>query len=763
VTRTFDVLGSTDPTGLDGWTSADLVREFPGLVAVVSLADGDVIAISQDLEAAVRRSGTGDPTALLADFVTDDVRAALQRAVDEGTTIRVEQVPVVVQAVAHYVDLTIRPLGRAGELELLLVRLDDTTELVASRGAADDARADYESAEQRHRELFELTTLGVVYQDLDGIIRDANPAALEILGAAALEDIHGRDSADPLWHAVDRDGQPFRVEDHPPMVTLRTGRPTVGVIVGVDRVDGTERRWLRITANPRFDRNGELIGVFSLFEDITMVRRLEALNAELQREHFGTQLRRAMEAMHDSVVIGSPVLRGGDVVDFRVEYFTGELHARPTPEYDELVGRTFSDAWPELVPTGLLTRYLEVLRTGVAVRIGEVDFAAYEAPAVQIADISAAAVDGQLVVVWRDVTERVEQERQLREAERMARLARWALDGDGELFVSTAAPRVLGAADREAAIRTLRPTVDRLVARRDGAGGSVEFSVESDGGPLDVCVSAYADGSGWRGTLQDVTSIRRVERALAHERESVDLLQRAVMPEAVGRFDGFDVGARFESATGDVLVGGDWFDVVVLPDSGCFAVIVGDVAGHGLAAAQTMVQLRHWARLLCMDSDTPSHLLRRLNSATCRFMFGEMATALVAFVDGEAGELEWASAGHPPLARRRNGSAEIVYHEKLGCPLGVSERWDGRDQREPLAGVDVVVAYTDGLVERRNESLDDGFDRLAGVLGSGQLEAQGWCDRLMSVLRHGSHASDDACVVVLRPDGGHVDGDLRTE
>jgi PAS domain-containing protein len=737
-----------------------MVREFPGFVVAVSVDDAAVVAMSAELEQAL---DPADPATHLADFVTDEVSAALERSVAERTTVRVPGVTVDLPTGQRYVDLTIRPLLHADGPRALLVRLDDCTDLVTSRDAADDARADaegaradYECAEVRHRELFELMTHGVVYHGLDLVVADANTAALEILGADTLEELRQREAADPVWRSVTPDGRPMPTDELPVVRTLGTGVTTGPIVVGVDRVDAPERRWLRVTSNPRYGRTGELIGVFTLFEDISEQVRLEAIAADLERERFGTRLRLAMEAMHDSVVIGSPIVEDGSVVDLRVEYFTGKLAGTEAAELVGLVGRRFSEAWPELLGNGLLERFVEVLGTGMSARFEEIDFAATHDRRPQTVDISVAEVDGQVVVVWRDVTDRVARERQLREAERLARLARWRLDDGGGLRISSAGPRVLGEGDALAATRQLRPLVDDLIADHGDGEDSAEFRVvPTAGAARDIIVTVRRLGPGWSGTVQDVTPTRRVERALAFERQTVELLQQAVIPDVIEPIAGFDLGACYESASGEHLVGGDWFDVVVLEGERRFAVIVGDVAGHGVAAAQHMLQLRHWSRLLCIESDSPAQLLRRLNTSTHQFLSGQMATALVAFVHPDAGDMVWATAGHPPLAVVRDGAAELLRHNSVGYPIGIDNRWEGRDQLDALDGLEALVAYTDGLVERRHESLSVGFERLMSALGNTrQRSAQHWCDHLMKTLRRDTEAIDDACVVIVRRDDG---------
>jgi PAS domain S-box-containing protein len=138
------------------------------------------------------------------------------------------------------------------------------------------AAGDLALAEERYRTLFETLPHGVVYQDAGGSIIAANPAAREILGLDA-DAIQGRDSDDPAWQAMREDGTPFPGEEHPAMVALRTGQVVRGVVMGVARPPGPERRWIRITAVPEAGGpGGGPRHVYTMFSDITEERRAEA-------------------------------------------------------------------------------------------------------------------------------------------------------------------------------------------------------------------------------------------------------------------------------------------------------------------------------------------------------------------------------------------------------------------------------------------------------------------------------------------------------
>ncbi|NPV87840.1 MAG: PAS domain S-box protein [Anaerolineae bacterium] len=153
-------------------------------------------------------------------------------------------------------------------------------------------------SEEKHRLLFETMTQGVVYQDEDGFIFSANPAAEEILGLT-LEQMQGRTSFDPRWHAIHEDGSDFPGNEHPAMVALRSGRPVRDVVMGVFNPQSNSYRWINIHAVPLF-RQGESrpYQVYTVFEDITARRHAEEALRESEE-----RLRGVVEQSADGIVI----------------------------------------------------------------------------------------------------------------------------------------------------------------------------------------------------------------------------------------------------------------------------------------------------------------------------------------------------------------------------------------------------------------------------------------------------------------------------
>lgn len=193
---------------------------------------------------------------------------------------------------------------------------------------------------------------------------------------------------------------------------------------------------------------------------------------------------------------------------------------------------------------------------------------------------------------------------------------------------------------------------------------------------------------------------------LGEQRLISDTLQAAMIAPAS---DLPTVAARYRPAAGQLSVGGDWYDVISLPD-GRRALVVGDCVGHGLHAATAMGQLRSASRALLLEGRSPASVIDAMDRFARSVPGGDCATMACALIDLEAGTATYASAGHPPPLLVQAGIGRWL-EDSRGAPLGV-----GRAPRtEAVADVDpgdLVVLYSDGLVERRGELLDIGLERL---------------------------------------------------
>ncbi|WP_182524784.1 SpoIIE family protein phosphatase [Nocardioides dongkuii] len=237
----------------------------------------------------------------------------------------------------------------------------------------------------------------------------------------------------------------------------------------------------------------------------------------------------------------------------------------------------------------------------------------------------------------------------------------------------------------------------------------------------------------------------------ASSREQVDMaeaLQRSVIPLAAPDLAGLEVAARYQPAS-TFQLGGDWWDAFLLP-GGRMAFVVGDVAGHGVAAATTMIQLRAAVRAHLFADASPAAALDR----TDRFMDGlfeqVIATALVGTVEPATGRMVLAAAGHPPPLLVHDGvSRELEVATRPVLGLGVQR---AEQSEMVLAPGDTLLVYTDGLVERRGVHLGTSLAQLVELAGSGPGEdgAGAWIDGMLHAVP--GARDDDTTVLALRID-----------
>ncbi len=203
-----------------------------------------------------------------------------------------------------------------------------------------------------------------------------------------------------------------------------------------------------------------------------------------------------------------------------------------------------------------------------------------------------------------------------------------------------------------------------------------------------------------------------LERALAfeHEHEVAFRLQQSLLPSELPTAPGLTLAGEYAAGGTGVDVGGDWYDAVLRPD-GSIVLCVGDVSGRGAAAATVMGRQRSTFRAYAFDFFSPAEILRRMIRHVDD---DEMTTVVCVGLDPLEGMLVYSSAGHPPPLLLDRVSGEVVRLEEAGAPpLGVAEGVDIIERSLPLPAHAVLAMYTDGLVERRGESIEDGI----GVLG----------------------------------------------
>jgi anti-sigma regulatory factor (Ser/Thr protein kinase) len=239
-------------------------------------------------------------------------------------------------------------------------------------------------------------------------------------------------------------------------------------------------------------------------------------------------------------------------------------------------------------------------------------------------------------------------------------------------------------------------------------------------------------------------------RTYVAERNIAETLQRSLLPEELPELPTVGLRARYLPG-GRAEVGGDWYDVVPLA-RGQLGVVIGDVAGHGVRAAAVMGQLRNALRAFAGEGYAPAAMVERLN----RFVFengpSDMATLSYAVLDPATGALHAVGAGHPPpVLLGADGTAQWL-HGVGGPPVGADSRSSYRTHERVLQPGDTVLMFTDGLVERRGESLDVGLQRLldaaAAITHPTPLDAL--CDQITDALLPEHGADDDVAVLAVR-------------
>jgi len=234
------------------------------------------------------------------------------------------------------------------------------------------------------------------------------------------------------------------------------------------------------------------------------------------------------------------------------------------------------------------------------------------------------------------------------------------------------------------------------------------------------------------------------------ERQIALRLQEELLPGRPLEHPHASIAARYEPGSGGMLVGGDWYDAFDLPD-GKVGITVGDVVGHGLEATARMGRLRTAVAALAPRTPSPGRLLSDLDRFAHGYDENRFATAVYAVLDTTTGLLRYASAGHPPmLVVDADGTTRWLL-EGRSSPLIDDVVADRPEAATTLAPGSLLIGYSDGLIERRGESLQAGLDRLeAAVAEIRDQGAETICDLLMEQLGVATNRADDVVVVVIR-------------
>jgi anti-sigma regulatory factor (Ser/Thr protein kinase) len=204
-------------------------------------------------------------------------------------------------------------------------------------------------------------------------------------------------------------------------------------------------------------------------------------------------------------------------------------------------------------------------------------------------------------------------------------------------------------------------------------------------------------------------------RAFEHEHDLAVRLQRSLLPDRLPRIPGINLAGEYLAGGTGVEVGGDWYDAVRRPD-GILQLCVGDVSGRGVGAATVMGRQRNIFRAHAYDFASPAEIVRRMLR---HVNDDEMVTTAVVSIDMLAGEISYSCAGHPPPLLLDGASGEVVRLDAASAPpVGVAEPGEVIEARIQLPEPARLALYTDGLVERRGESIERGMDALAETMAA---------------------------------------------
>ena len=242
-----------------------------------------------------------------------------------------------------------------------------------------------------------------------------------------------------------------------------------------------------------------------------------------------------------------------------------------------------------------------------------------------------------------------------------------------------------------------------------------------------------------------------LERAAQYEVEQTiaETLQRSVLPSSLPRVEGVQLAARYLPGSAQLDVGGDWFDALRLPD-GKLGLVVGDVVGKGVQAAASMAQLRNAIRAFSVERLKPSSVLVRLNRLADEVLETSFATLAYMAIEPDTRVCRFSSAGHPPPAiAYPDGRVELLENGR-GLPLGTGIRTSYRQETFELPAGSVVVLYTDGLVERRGRSIDEGLDALQAAMVAAPKDPDRLLEHILEHVVGNEERGDDIALLAVR-------------
>jgi serine phosphatase RsbU (regulator of sigma subunit)/PAS domain-containing protein len=492
------------------------------------------------------------------------------------------------------------------------------------------------------------------------------------------------------------------------------------------------------------------------------------------------------DGLHDPALVLVPHLDpDGHLVDFRIHHVNSRFLDPAGRPRGAVNGALLLEAYPMAAGhSELFDRIERVYATGEPFRTHRMRLTALvdDVQLAAVADINVSRHGDSVLLIWRIEDETARLASLLQHAQRLGRIGGFEenlLTGEitwnGQLYHLYGRPvsdtpvpleELAAHAHPDDAVAIGRFLRTLLHQRRPA---STAFRLQRPDGVtrhIRVVVEPVLDSAGQlyllRGAYQDISAHHWTEVALAatrdqlahteqqaSERNRLTLqLQHAIMPptQAPLEVPGLDVAVRYRPAETQHLVGGDWYDAVVLP-SRLVLLCVGDVAGHGIEAATSMVVLRNALRGLAVTGAGPAQLLSWLNMVAHHLTGAVTATAVCGLYDPENHTLRWARAGHlPPVLVRGSDAAPLPL--VTGLLLGAVPEATYEEHEVQLAVDDTLLMYTDGLIERRDRSVEESLAQFLTVARAVPPTLDQQLDRLLTHSR--SDTDDDTCIVGIR-------------
>jgi serine phosphatase RsbU (regulator of sigma subunit)/PAS domain-containing protein len=492
-----------------------------------------------------------------------------------------------------------------------------------------------------------------------------------------------------------------------------------------------------------------------------------------------------LDSLSESMLVARAIRDdNGQVADFRIDHVSRCFHDPSGRTAADLEGRFLLEAYPAVALAGsLFDQALQVLATGKPQHIpGEIITGQSRGFTVApVMEVRIARLFDGVAIAWRRADEAERLAAMLGHAQRLGRLGGWEenlLDGH-VIWTEPIFPlfgqqqgAVIPIADLhsrvpEADLPALQRFQDTLLREKRQAAAVFRIVRADDGAvrQLRAFAEPVTDPAGnlvaLRGAYQDVSADYNAQVAFAATRERLAdaeerveeerllalRLQQAITPRSAEPLEaaGLDVAVRYRPAGPGTLVSGDWYDTVLLPGKDVL-LVVGDVAGHGLSAVNGMVAMRNSLRGLAITGAGPGALLGWLNSVACHMTEGIVGTAICGIYQPSSRTLRWARAGHLPPILVRAGKARQLSLPR-GLLLGADPDSSYREMTTSLRLGDALVLFTDGLIERRDQPIDDALGSLLAVAARPVADIAEYADHLLA---HAvSDTEDDACLVAV--------------